>query len=54
VEPLTEPDALLYEQREAQSPEAGQFVGGHVGVFPVIVLFGIVLLLALLLFEKKP
>jgi hypothetical protein len=53
-QPGTDDEAREYRQREAQSPEVAEFTGGHVGLFPVIVVCGIVLLLAYLLFEKKP
>jgi hypothetical protein len=46
-------DEMAYAQREAESPEAGEFAGGHVGVVPVIVVIGILLLLAYLLFQQR-
>jgi hypothetical protein len=52
-EVVTQDEILSYEQREAASPETGEFVGGH-GVFvPVVILFAIAFVVVLLILDKK-
>jgi hypothetical protein len=48
-EVVTEAEILSYEQREAASPEAGEFVGGHGEFFFVVLLVGVFVLLYLYL-----
>lgn len=52
-EVVTDAEILTYEQREAESPETGEFVGGH-GVFvPIVILFAIAFVVVLLILDKK-
>jgi hypothetical protein len=49
VQPGTDAEEAAYALREAESPEAGEFAGGHGGFVFVVVLAAAVVLLVLLL-----
>jgi len=48
AQPGTDAEAREYGQREAQSPEVQEFVGGHVGVIGLLVFVALVLLIVYL------
>jgi hypothetical protein len=52
VIPDTDVDALSYAQREAESPEAGEFVGGD-GTLTFLVLVVVVFVLVFLFLDRE-
>ena len=52
--PGTEVEALAYAQREAESPGAGDFAGGEIGFFPVLLVAAMIVVVVILLVQEKP